>query len=183
MAGLLARRLRAKVLFINHVSSSLDDQAESLDLVNSIKETNENQSQVVVGQDFLQLHVPKGGYAFPTTTTTTTTTSKQTNDPNMASRNEPPPSPPSSNHEPIRIVPPPNTTKPTSIHNSKEPPIMRVPNNHSAPPPVPRNETLQSSSKAKSMLNQLKYLFAQEPQPPTNPAQPQTQIDKKRNKK
>ena len=143
MAGRLARRLRAKVLCINHVSSSLDDQAETVDLVNVVKETNENQSQVVVGRDFLQLHIPKGGYEFPKPTSrpSTATLFGQTplspsedhnaHQSNVASPNNTPPllPLPSSDEEPVRIVPSTSTSQPTS------------------------------SSEARSTLSQLKYLM------------------------
>jgi len=64
MAWRVAKDTNAKVLLLNHISSSNDSQSTINDLVESAKTSNGGVSQVAVAYDFMEFQVPRRGFDF-----------------------------------------------------------------------------------------------------------------------
>ena len=64
MAGRVAKDTNAKVLLLNHISSSNDRQSAINDLVESAETSNGGGSQVAVAYDFMEFQVPRRGFDF-----------------------------------------------------------------------------------------------------------------------
>lgn len=66
-AGILGKEMGCKVVALNHFGNRSSEEEYVTRMVSEAREGNQNASQVIASYDFLEVWIPRGGFAFDST--------------------------------------------------------------------------------------------------------------------